>query len=111
MSAPHTTGLGEPEPIGKKALFQPPAAKALTQPGRDKEPATTTKPKPEQSGNGPQRTPKRVRITTEVTDRALMIIQETQNRYRLKTGRALPLWRAVSEAVEYYGTSQGGKRD
>jgi hypothetical protein len=109
MNATRATGLGEPGPIGKKALFRPPAANRPTQPRQAKEATETDQRKPTRMDNGPRRTPKRVRITTELTGRALIIIQELQNQHRLTTGRALPLWKAVSEAIEYYGASKGGE--
>ena len=108
MNATRATGLGDPEPIGKKALFRPPAEKRPTQPRQAKKPTKANRRKPGRMDNGPNRTPTRVRITTELTGRALMIIQELQNQHRLTTGRALPLWKAVSEAIEYYGASKGG---
>ena len=108
MNAARATGLGEPEPIGKKALFRPPAAKRPSKPRQAKKPTRAAKRKPPRMDNGPKRTLTRVRITTELTGRALIIIQELQNQHRLTTGRALPLWKAVSEAIEYYGASKGG---
>jgi hypothetical protein len=108
MSNPRATGLGEPDPIGKKALFQPPKKRAATDKKSRENAPEPRKPKPEPEPNGPRKPRKRVRITTELTGRAMTIIQEMQNRHRLETGRALPLWRAVSRAIEYFGDARGG---
>ena len=115
MTVSRTTGLGEPEPIGKKALFQRPAPTIAakipaTRPSNDgkKEQA---KPKIVRSSKQPKRPPKRVRITTELTRKAMLIIQEIQNSHRLKTGKVLPLWKAVSEAIEFFGRSKDAEKE
>ena len=111
MSASRTTGLGMPEPIGKKALFQPPAeeapAKVSAKQPASTEPQKASKSRPPRPSNGPKRHPKRVRITTELTGRAMRVILDLQNRHRLETGKALPQWKVVSGAIEYYGESKG----
>ncbi len=109
MSASRATGLGEPGPIGKKALFRPSRDDPSTSQSQKDRRSKRDLAQKELPSNGPKQRGKRVRITTELTGRAMMIIQETQSRYRLQTGRALPLWRAVSQAIEYYGASKQGR--
>ena len=109
MKASGITGLGNPEPIGKKSLFQPPKtekpSKLETIP--DKRPESRKVPAPKKDHSSPQRkkSPKRVRTTIDLTTGALKVIQGIQLRYRLNTGKVLPLWKAVSNAIEYYGQS------
>lgn len=94
MNTTHPTGLGEPEPVGKKSLFQPPGKaneKSSAMPIEEREWETTAR---------------RVRTTIGLTPQALSVIQDIQNRHRLETGRVLPLWKLVSQAVEFYGASQ-----
>ncbi len=97
MSSVHTTGLGEPQPIGKKALFKP-ATETEYSPGRGSQ---------EQSERGEKTTNDhhRVRTTLELTSQALAILQDIQCSYRLKTGKVLPLWKLVSMAVEAFKSS------
>lgn len=87
-------GLGEPDPVGKMALFQPPderdQAGWAVVPGSD--PSTHIR--------------RRVRTTIAFFNQALSIIQAVQNRHRLETGKVLPLWKLVSLAIEYYGEIQ-----
>jgi hypothetical protein len=94
MSAAHTTGLGEPEPLGKKALFQPPE-KEIISPKTDRENGGTTQ--------------RRIRSTVELTRQAIAVIQEEQSRHRLQTGKVLPIWKVVSRAVELYGKTKTEK--
>ena len=94
MTPTHITGLGEPEPLGKKTLFQPPENETNSQKA-DQENAATSR--------------KRIRATVEFTRLALEIIQELQSRHRLQTGKVLPLWKLVSQAVELYGKTQNVK--
>ena len=109
MNTSNLLGLGKPDLIGKKALFRP---------LRDKQPQEmiedhvesrksdkVRKLKSLQEPNKSKGKVKRVRTTIDLTSNALAIIQNIQLGYRLKTGRVLPLWRAVSEAIEYYGKS------
>ena len=110
MSASHPTGLGDPEPIGKQALFRPPAKKHLKPAAKkptDTSPGKTSQSKAPLPSNSPRQTPKRVRITTELTGRAMGIILAIQNRHRLQTGKALPQWKVVNEAIEYFGAAKG----
>ena len=90
MNAQKATGLGEPEPIGKKSLFQPPPKKQAVE-----------KEKPKRVEKQ-ERTP-RLRITTDLTQQAMETLQVLQHQYRLKTGRSLPAWKIVSAALELYG--------
>jgi hypothetical protein len=95
MSAQQPTGLGEPDPIGKKSLFQPP--------GASKVPAD----KPERPKASP--TNSRIRMTLEITKKSLSIMQEMQSKYRLETGHLLPKWRIISESLELYEKARKGK--
>jgi hypothetical protein len=92
MSKTYTIGLGEPQPEGKLALFKPSMEREEKQ---DKISHPSAK-----AGQGTRR---RIRTTIELSALALGIIQEMQNRHRLETGRVLPLWRLVSEAIEGLG--------
>ena len=108
MKGSRITGLGNPEPIGKKSLFMPPktekpAAKSNKKPDFQKVPA----PKKDQSSPQRKKSPKRVRTTIDLTTGALKVIQGIQLSHRLNTGKVLPLWKAVSNAIEYYGQSDG----
>ena len=80
MKSAHTTGLGEPAPGGKLTLFQP---------------AQEEKRK---SSRGEQR----IRTTIELTQEALIALQQVQQEYRLRTGHVLPLWKALSQVIEVY---------
>ena len=91
MSQSHPTGLGEPKPVGKKALFQPP-----------KQGSTPTKSKPPQNSKA-IKPPHRIRMTMDITKDAMAILQDIRHRHRLTTGKALPLWKIVSQAIEQYG--------
>jgi hypothetical protein len=51
--------------------------------------------------------PNRVRTTLELTNHAMSIIQEIQCSHRLQTGKVLPLWKLVSQAIEIYGKETG----
>jgi hypothetical protein len=89
-----TTGLGEPEPVGKKALFRPPEMKRKKAQKRFNE-----------RSEKPGERIRRVRMTMELSNHAYLILQDLQRRYRLRTGRSLPLWKAASQAIEFYGKS------
>ena len=114
MNTSHLLGLGEPELLGKKALFRPlkdlqPQEMAENQ----MESRKTDKVRNSKSLQRPIKSKgkvKRVRTTIDLTTDALAIIQNIRLGYRLKTGRVLPLWRAVSEAIEYYGKSKHDTR-
>ena len=100
MNAQKATGLGEPEPIGKKSLFQPPPKKQAVE-----------KEKPKRVGEQ-ERTP-RLRITTDLTQQAMETLQALQHQHRMKTGKSLPAWKIVSTALELYGRrrkDQGAKK-
>jgi len=107
MTASHATGLGAPKPLGKKALFQPPKigkteykTSKMNKNNKQKK-IRNIKPN-NKSSQGPKKL-KRVRTTIDLTAKALQIIDHVQLQHRLKTGKALPLWQAVSQAIENYG--------
>ena len=89
MNANHPTGLGEPKRIGKKALFIRPA---------DQNKQVTNK--------GVQKPERRIRTSIDLTRQALKILQNMQHKYRLRTGKALPLWKAVSDVIEKHGEAK-----
>jgi len=104
MNAQHLTGLGRPQIVGKHALFQPPvdeseseAQKAMPQKNLKK---SRKKPNPQVALS------RRVRTTIDLTGEALQIIQQVQQEHRLRTGKVLPLWKAVSQAITAYGEQQ-----
>ena len=94
MNPAKSTGLGEPEPSGKKALFQPPKEMQ----GLPQEAAPQSKLTAHE----------RVRTTLSLTKHALGILQEHQHRYRLDTGRALPKWKIIGEALELFENARKG---
>ena len=110
MNTSHLLGLGEPELLGKKALFRPLRDKQSQEVTKDHLKSRKTdkvrNSKSLQRPNQPTEKVKRVRTTIDLTTNALAIIQNIRLGHRLKTGRVLPLWRAVSEAIEYYGKSK-----
>lgn len=100
MSASSLTGLGEPDAIGKQALFQPPAP----EPAVDRKLTTKDKaPEGRKSKVDPMR---RVHITIDLTMEALQTIQAIQQQHRLETGKVLPMWKAVSQAIQHYGRAK-----
>lgn len=108
MSTTQVTGLGEPEPFGKKSLFPSPVA-------RSKQPETM---QVEKSKNVEEKPPAlvketigsaRIRLTLGITKKSLSIIQEQQSRYRLKTSQALPKWKIIDDALELYAQSKAGE--
>ena len=104
MNAARPTGLGEPELSGKLNLFQPPKS------SKSEKLSQTQNPETGQKSNYPQA--KRVHTTLDLTWEALQVIQKIQQRYRLKTGKVLPQWKAVSQAiVDYAQAKQGSKSD
>ncbi|MCH7663810.1 MAG: hypothetical protein IH859_08080 [Chloroflexi bacterium] len=97
MTTPRAIGLGEPKKMGKKALFLPPAKE-----GRES--------KSEEKGIESKPQVPRMRLTLELTRPALAIILGIQNKYRLRTGKALPKWKILSEAIEQYAQLKQGKK-
>ena len=99
MNAPRPIGLGNPDVEGKRSLFLPPKPepKPLSKPTQAKNKPSRPAPKPT------KQEVKRIRTTTELTPRALTILQKIQQQHRLETGKVLPLWKAVSQAIEHYG--------
>jgi hypothetical protein len=99
MSRGTVTGIGEPQPVGKKALFQP----EVENNGQSKLTCTTLI----SATTEMNQIPNRVRTTLELTNHAMSIIQEIQCSHRLLTGKVLPLWKLVSRAIESYGKETG----
>ncbi len=97
MNPNKAVGLGEPEVVGKKSLFQPPQ--------EPKEPKPTAVEKTPRVRVGDRR----VRMTLELNMSSLAIIQESQGRYRLKTGHPLPKWKIIGEALDLYEKMQKGE--
>lgn len=96
MKPARLTGIGQPAAVGKHALFQPPV------PGEYLEDQPPTR---NDRGDAvpPTNSAKRVRTTIDLTGEALQTIQQVQQEHRLKTGKVLPLWKAVSLAIMAYG--------
>lgn len=107
MKSNPPTGLGNPEPAGKLALFQPPQADNKVRVEVNQPPPKTGMiPEPPAPEEG-----RRIRTTIDLTAEALQTLQRSQQEYRLKTGKVLPLWKAVSQAVVEYGKkSENAKR-
>jgi len=94
MNPSKAIGLGEPEVVGKKSLFQPPKSDQEQKPVIPKKIPPTVE--------------RRVRMTLEMTMSALSIVQEAQSRFRLDTGHPLPMWKIIGDALELYGKMQKG---
>ena len=102
MNAIRPTGLGEPELSGKISLFQPPKGiKSETN-------IVTQEKEPEQKSKNTQ--VRRIHTTLDLTWEALQVIQEIQRRHRLKTGKVLPQWKAVSQAIVGYSQAKRGSK-
>ena len=101
MKKSQNIGLGEPELVGKKSLFKPPSI----------EEEKTLESQAIEKKNNLGQTRQRIRTTIELSNQALAIIQDTQNRYRLRTGKVLPLWKLVSQTIEFYGQSNKDTSD
>jgi len=91
MKTVHAIGLGEPEPQGKRSLFRPS--------NEDKIAPPNLHAKIEQG------TRRRLRTTIDLSIHTIEIIREIENRYRAETGRVLPVWKVVCQAIEYYSKS------
>jgi hypothetical protein len=107
MSSSHPTGLGEPAPIGKIALFQPPRKSPPSGKKQSSVDSVETKePVILQTSSRKDVAPKpphRIRMTIELTRNALITLQSLQHNHRLETGKSLPIWKIISKAVEQYG--------
>ncbi len=102
MSKSNLTGLGEPEPLGKKSLFHP--TRELQDVKKKDKVSELSVKKIKSDGT------RRIKTTIELTNNAMEILLNFQNKHRLKTGRVLPLWKIVSNAVLKYGKNiEGGK--
>ena len=99
MTPPKITGLGEPEYVGKKNLFQPPR---IEEGSDDNVHTDGDNTKQIESKN-------RIRTTISLTNLAMATIQDIQNQHRLRTGKVLPLWKVVSDAIETYSRSRKGE--
>ena len=110
MSTSNLLGLGEPELLGKKALFRPlrdeQSQDVVKDHSNSKKTDKARKLISQQRSIKSKHEVKRVRTTIDLTTKALAIIQNKRLGYRLETGKVLPLWRAVSQAIEYYGKSK-----
>ena len=101
MRPSHTTGLGELGYSGKRSLFIPPQ-----QPPKPSEPSSPTENKHiRQKKSSVKPHVKRIRTTLDLTPQALTVLQNLQHSYRLRTGRALPSWKVISQALEAYAKS------
>ena len=105
MKAQHLTGLGKPEAAGKRSLFQPPKPEASPLQNRieAKPVSLQEKPAPTPKTQNSEKTIQRVHITIDLTLEALQTIQAIQQQHRLQTGKVLPLWKAISQAIDVYG--------
>ena len=97
MNPIKAVGLGEPEVIGKKSLFQPP--QQIPKPKLDRTETASLNPD----------TDRRVRMTLEITLKSLSIIQNSQSRFRLDTGHPLPKWKIIGDALELYEKAMRGE--
>ena len=104
MSKLRATGLGEPELTGKKALFQPPSPEPEKLAPRSQDTPERSAPSlsaPLQAKKSPASTQsRRIRLTVELTTSAYRAMQQVQEDYRVKTGKALPSWKVISKALE-----------
>jgi hypothetical protein len=103
MNAPRPVGLGIPDVEGKRSLFLPPTPEPKPSSKAIQVKKNIAHPTPKPSKEKVER----IRTTTELTPSALTILQKIQQQYRLKTGKVLPLWKVLSEAIEYYGSVKG----
>lgn len=102
MKGYHPTGLGEPEPAGKLALFQPPQPGDEVRKKVSKQRLQKSSTIPEPPAHPPEEG-RRIRTTIDLTAEALQTLQRSQQEYRLKTGKVLPLWKVVSQALVEFG--------
>lgn len=94
MNHQHPTGLGEPSSEGKMALFKPP---------HDPDDKTHERFDPSLGVHlVKDLAARRIRTTIDLTSEALVILQQVQQEHRLKTGRAMPVWRALSLVIVDY---------
>jgi hypothetical protein len=104
MKQHHPTGLGEPLPEGKLSLFQPP--RAASQQALDEHETGEPAKKRAQHQPGKSAPQQRIRTTIDLTSEALVILQQVQQEHRLRTGRALPIWKALSLVISAYSRKQ-----
>ena len=102
MNAIRPTGLGEPDVDGKLSLFRPPDSLVSKRPIEVKPLGVGERSEDLKS--------KRVRTTVDLTWNALQVVQGLQQQHRLKTGKVLPLWKAVSQAIEGFAKAGADKK-
>lgn len=51
--------------------------------------------------------PQRIKLTARLSQAAYAAITEIQRRHRTHTGRALPLWKVLDDAIIAYAQTQG----
>jgi hypothetical protein len=105
MNSSQLMGLGEPDLVGKRTLFQPPPPELATTPGIGVSTQTPEK-RGSQGSRQSNKKVRRVHITTDLTLEALKAIQAIQQKHRVRTGKVLPMWKAVSLAVEHYAMAK-----
>ena len=98
MKPSHPTGLGEPEVIGKQALFRPPVKSAL-------------KNESPRSRDDVANVEKRFRMTIEITRSGLETIQMFQSKHQLLTGEFLPKWQIIEDALRLYRRKKEEKHE
>lgn len=87
MSDKRKSGLGEPVISGKKTLFQ--SSPALLKPSIS---SKTLQP------NAPG-----LRTSLFLTEDVLLVIENIRRKHRIQTGRSVPIWKVVCNAVIEYG--------
>lgn len=102
MKTTTNSGLGEPVREGKLALFQPPSGDE----NKNDQIFPPIKSDRKYQIQTPQR---RIRTTIDLTSEALIVLQTVQQEYRLKTGRSLPIWRALSQVITEYAKTLNAK--
>lgn len=100
MTSKQETGLGKPKLPGKRALFRPPAEKETPSDKR------SLKRKKKKKKSRPKKQKKYIRTTIKLPVEAYTILDKLKRQYQLKTGKSLPIWKAISNAVEFYGKAK-----
>ncbi len=59
--------------------------------------------------NKPETRPSRVAMTARLSLEAYDAIIQLQRQHRAKTGRALPIWKVIDEAIKAHAEKQGIK--
>ena len=63
-------------------------------------------PMPDLWNNKTELKVERVRLTARVSLEAYELVAETQRRHRTTTGRVLPLWKVIDDAIRAYATTK-----